>query len=94
MAEKASSALRTFDAALRITSAIAGTLPMTALLLSLVVRGLFGGSALAETLALVLLLPCWLLVSSLCLVAESGVRVAGFIAGVTAVAACLLRMIG
>ena len=82
------------DTALRVTVALVGTLPMTVLLLSLIARGLFAGSQLAEALMPVLLLPCWLAASSVCLVAERGTRLTAWVAGITAAAALLLRVVG
>jgi hypothetical protein len=93
MAETPTTALQKLDAALRITVALVGTFPMTAMVLSVIVHGVFGGSDLWVALAPVLLLPCWLVASSVLLVVESGVRAAGWVALVTAGAAVLLHLV-
>jgi hypothetical protein len=94
MAEKSSSLLHKLDVTLRVLASIVGTLPMTVLLLSLISRGLWGSSGLGEALVLVLVLPCWLSVCCVCIVAKSGVRVAAGIALVTVAASLLLRVVG
>lgn len=94
MAEKSSSVLHKLDVTLRVIASIAGTLPMTIMLLSLISRGLLGSSGLGEALVLVLVLPCWLSACCVCIVAKSGVRVAAGIALITVAASLLLRVVG
>jgi hypothetical protein len=93
MAEKSPFVPSKLDVTLRITVATLGTLPMSALLLSLISRVLADGSPLAEALVPVLLLPAWLLAFSICIVAERGTRLAAWVAGITAVTALLLSLL-
>lgn len=79
------------DATLRVLVALLGTIPLTVLALSLFSRAVFGGTALAEVLALLLLVPVWITACSICLASASGLRVTAWVAALTAAAALLAR---
>jgi hypothetical protein len=88
----ASPRLPRLDATARVLVALLGTMPLTVLLVALFCRGVLGGTPRSEILALLLLIPVWIAACSVCLVFSSGLRVTAWVAGLTALAALLLRL--
>lgn len=93
MAEKKPSFLLRLDALLRIVVALFGTIPMTVLLLSLLLRVLCS-PPVAEALAAVLFFPCWLTAISLAWVVTRGVKLTAWVAAISAASWLLLGLVG
>lgn len=93
MAEKKpTSFLSKLDALLRILVALFGTIPMTALLLSLLLR-LACSAPVAEALAAVLFFPCWITAISVAWVVTRGVKLTAWVAGISAASWLLLHLV-
>lgn len=87
------SPLRKLDAVLRVVVALLGTIPMTVLALSLGLR-LLCSPAMAEALAAVLFLPCWIAAISVAWVVSRGVKLATWVLAISAASWALLGLIG
>lgn len=91
--QKPASFLAKCGSLLRGAVALVGTIPMTVLLLTALLRALCS-PPVAEALAAVLFFPCWLTALCLAWVAPRGVTLAAWVAAISAASWLALRVVG